>query len=76
MRIRMRFCDNAGLEERRTRAVSLRRALPTLGGGGRGAAGSGGDRYGAASLWPDLRMSMSFHDLLHSLVALADGDGG
>jgi len=67
------FLDEAGLEERRTRAVNLRRALPD----------SVADRAGRLDqtaidtvrreIWPDLRDEHELHDLLHSVVALPLG---
>lgn len=64
------FLDEAGLEERRARAVSLRRAIPdaVLQETGRL------DRAAIATvreeLWPDLRDEHELHDLLFSVVAL------
>jgi len=64
------FLDDAGLEERRARAVSLRRSLPAsvLDGAGRI------DQHAIDTVrrecWPDLRDEHELHDLLQSLVAL------
>ncbi len=63
------FLDEAGTEERRARAVNLRRALPeTMDGAGRL------EPEAIATVrrqcWPDLRDEHELHDLLHSLVAL------
>ena len=64
------FLDEAGLEERRARAVSLRRELPDSVVEGAGLI----DREAIATVrgevWPDLRDEHELHDLLHSLVAL------
>ncbi|HEY0262976.1 MAG TPA: DEAD/DEAH box helicase [Granulicella sp.] len=64
------FLDDAGLEERRARAVSLRRTLPdsVLQEAGRL------DQHAIDTVrsecWPDLRDEHELHDLLQSLVAL------
>ena len=64
------FLDDAGLEERRARAVNLRRALPD-------SVADGASRLDQAAidtirreLWPDLRDEHELHDLLQSLIAL------
>jgi ATP-dependent Lhr-like helicase len=64
------FLDNAGLEERRTRAVSLRRALPDSVAEGAGRLDQAAIDTVRRELWPDLRDEHELHDLLHSLVAL------
>ena len=64
------FLDDAGLEERRTRAVSLRRALPDSVLDGAGKLDQAAIDTVRAELWPDLRDEHELHDLLHSLVAL------
>ncbi len=63
------FLDEAGAEERRARAVNLRRALPETA----DAAG----RLDAAAIdavrrqcWPDLRDEHELHELLHSMYAV------
>ena len=63
------YLDEAGAEERRARAVNLRRALP-----------EGGDAAGRLDpaaidavrrqCWPDVRDEHELHELLHSLYAL------
>src|SRR5215469_1325173 len=64
------FLDDAGLEERRARAVSLSRTLPAsvLQEAGRL------DQHAIDEIrrecWPDIRDEHELHDLLHSLVAL------
>ena len=63
------FLDDAGLEERRTRAVSLRRALPDSVADGAGRLDQAAIDTVRRELWPDLRDEHELHDLLHSLVA-------
>ena len=67
------FLDEAGAEERRARAVTLRRSLPA------GVAEDAG-RLDAAAIatvraqcWPDVRDEHELHDLLLSLVAMPLG---
>jgi ATP-dependent Lhr-like helicase len=64
------FLDEAGLEERRARAVSLSRALPAsvLQEAGRLDPQAIDEIRGEC--WPDLRDEHELHDLLHSLIAL------
>jgi ATP-dependent Lhr-like helicase len=64
------FLDDAGLEERRTRAVSLRRALPESVADGAGRLDRAAIDTVRRELWPDLRDEHELHDLLHSVVAL------
>ncbi len=64
------FLDEAGLEERRARAVSLRRALPDSVLDGAGRLDQAAIDTVRRELWPDLRDEHELHDLLHSLVAL------
>ena len=64
------FLDEAGLEERRARAVSLRRALPDSVLDGAGRLDQSAIDTVRRELWPDLRDEHELHDLLHSLVAL------
>ena len=64
------FLDEAGLEERRTRAVSLRRALPDSVADGAGRLDQAAIDTVRREIWPDLRDEHELHDLLHSLVAL------
>ncbi len=63
------FLDEAGNEERRARAVNLRRALPEE--------AEAAGRLDAAAIdavrrqcWPDLRDEHELHELLHSLFAV------
>jgi ATP-dependent helicase Lhr and Lhr-like helicase len=64
------FLDDAGLEERRTRAVSLRRALPDSVTEGAGRLDQHAIETVRREYWPDLRDEHELHDLLQSLVAL------
>jgi ATP-dependent Lhr-like helicase len=64
------FLDDAGLEERRTRAVSLRRALPDAVVAAAGRLDQAAIDTVRGELWPDLRDEHELHDLLHSVVAL------
>jgi ATP-dependent Lhr-like helicase len=63
------FLDEAGLEERRTRAVNLRRALPDTVTDGAGRLDQAAIDTVRGEIWPDLRDEHELHDLLHSLVA-------
>jgi len=64
------FLDDAGLEERRARAVSMRRSVPdsVLGEAGRLAPEAIAQIRTEAE--PDIRDEHEMHDLLHSLIAL------
>jgi ATP-dependent Lhr-like helicase len=64
------FLDDAGLEERRARAVSMRGRLPdaALGEAGRLSAESIAEVR--AQVWPDLRDEHELHDVLCSLVVV------
>jgi len=64
------FLDEAGAEERRARAVSLRRALPDAVADGAGKLDQAAIDNVRAQLWPDLRDEHELHDLLLSLVVL------
>jgi ATP-dependent Lhr-like helicase len=64
------FLDEAGLEERRARAVTLRRSLPDSVADGAGRLDQAAIDTVRRELWPDLRDEHEMHDLLHSLVAL------
>ena len=63
------FLDDAGLEERRTRAVNLRRELPASVADGAGRLDQAAIDTVRRELWPDLRDEHELHDLLHSVVA-------
>jgi ATP-dependent Lhr-like helicase len=67
------FLDDAGLEERRTRAVSLRRDLPSSIADGAGRLDQSAIDTVRRELWPDLRDEHELHDLLHSVIALPLG---
>src|SRR5580658_5552375 len=64
------FLDEAGAEERRARAVSLRRALPDAVADGAGKLDQAAIDMVRAQLWPDVRDEHELHDLLLALVAL------
>jgi ATP-dependent Lhr-like helicase len=64
------FLDEAGLEERRTRAVSLRRALPDSVVEGAGRLDQAAIDQVRREVFPDIRDEHELHDLLHALVAL------
>jgi ATP-dependent Lhr-like helicase len=64
------FLDDAGAEERRARAVSLRRSLPDAVSDSAGRLDQAAIDTVRAQLWPDLRNEHELHDLLLSLVAL------
>ncbi|HEY5055132.1 MAG TPA: DEAD/DEAH box helicase, partial [Acidobacteriaceae bacterium] len=64
------FLDEAGLEERRTRAVSLRRALPDSVVDGAGRLDQSAIDQVRREVFPDIRDEHELHDLLHALVAL------
>ncbi len=64
------FLDEAGLEERRARAVTLRRALPDSVTDGAGKLSQDAIDTVRRELWPDLRDEHELHDLLYSLIAL------
>jgi ATP-dependent Lhr-like helicase len=66
------FLDDAPLEERRARAVSLRRALPeeTLGEIGRLDAEAAAET--ARQAWPDVRNAEELHDALVTFVAFPE----
>ena len=63
------FLDDAGLEERRARAVSLRRALPDSVTEAAGRLDQHAIDTVRRECWPDLRDEHELHDLLQSLVA-------
>ncbi len=64
------FLDEAGLEERRARAVSTRRTLPASILEGLGHLDPGAIRMVRREIWPDLRDEHELHDLLMGLVVL------
>jgi ATP-dependent Lhr-like helicase len=64
------FLDEAGLEERRARAVSLSRTLPTSVLEEAGRLDQAAIDEIRRECWPDIRDEHELHDLLHSLVVL------
>jgi ATP-dependent Lhr-like helicase len=64
------FLDEAGLEERRARAVTLRRGLPESVAERAGRLDQSAINTVRGELWPDLRDEHELHDLLHSTVAM------
>jgi ATP-dependent Lhr-like helicase len=64
------FLDEAGLEERRARAVNLRRELPDSVVEGAGLIDREAINTVRGEIWPDLRDEHELHDLLHSVVAM------
>ncbi len=64
------FLDEAGLEERRARAVSLSRTLPASVLEEAGRLDQNAIDEIRRECWPDIRDEHELHDLLHSVVAL------
>ena len=64
------FLDEAGLEERRARAVSLRRTIPDSVLEGAGRLDHAAIEQIRREIFPDIRDEHELHDLLHSLVVL------
>ena len=64
------FLDDAGLEERRARAVSLSRTLPASVLEEAGQLDQGAIDEIRRECWPDIRDEHELHDLLHSLITL------
>ncbi|MEG9438085.1 DEAD/DEAH box helicase [Edaphobacter sp. HDX4] len=64
------FLDEAGLEERRARAVSLSRTLPSSVMEEAGRLDPEAIDQVRRECWPDIRDEHELHDLLHSLIAL------
>jgi ATP-dependent helicase Lhr and Lhr-like helicase len=64
------FLDEAGLEERRARAVNLRGGLPASVLEEPGRLDPAAIATVRRELWPDLRDEHELHDLLHSLILL------
>jgi ATP-dependent Lhr-like helicase len=64
------FLDDAGLEERRARAVSLRRSLPESVLEEAGKLDQNAIDEVRRECWPDVRDEHELHELLHSVIAL------
>jgi ATP-dependent Lhr-like helicase len=64
------YLDEAGVEERRARSTSTRRALPDTVADGAGRLDQAAIDTVRSQLWPDIRDEHELHDLLLSLVAL------
>ena len=64
------FLDDAGLEERRARAVSLRRSVPDAVLGEAGRLSPDAIAQVREECQPDIRDEHEMHDLLHQLIAL------
>jgi ATP-dependent Lhr-like helicase len=69
------FLDDAPLEERRARAVALRRGLPAAVADEVGRLDPAAIAAVVEEAWPDLRNADELHDLLLDLGALPGGDG-
>ena len=70
------YLDDAPLEERRARAVNMRRVLPESVLEEVGGLDAGAIAQVRAEAWPDVRDADELHDVLHTLVALPEGMGG
>jgi ATP-dependent helicase Lhr and Lhr-like helicase len=66
------FLDDAPLEERRARAVEMRRVLPESVLEEVGKLDPGAIQQVRAEAWPDVRDADELHDVLHTLVALPE----
>jgi ATP-dependent Lhr-like helicase len=66
------YLDDAPLEERRARAVEMRRILPESVLEEVGKLDLGAIEQVRAEAWPDVRDADELHDVLHTLVALPD----
>ena len=69
------FLDDAPLEERRARAVEMRRMLPESVLEEVGKLDPAAIAQVRAEAWPDVRDADELHDVLHTLVALPEGLG-
>jgi ATP-dependent Lhr-like helicase len=69
------FLDDAPLEERRARAVALRRTLPAAEAGELGALDPAAIAEVAEQVWPDVRDPEELHDLLLDLGPLPEAAG-
>jgi ATP-dependent Lhr-like helicase len=68
------FLDDAPLEERRARAVQMRRMLPESVLEEVGGLDPAAIAQVREEAWPDVRDADELHDVLHTLVALPEGD--
>jgi ATP-dependent Lhr-like helicase len=69
------YLDDAPLEERRARAVNMRRVLPESVLEEVGGLDPGAIAQVREEAWPDVRDADELHDVLHTLVALPEGFG-
>ena len=69
------YLDDAPLEERRARAVNMRRVLPESVLQEVGGLDEGAIAQVREEAWPDVRDADELHDVLHTLVALPEGFG-
>jgi len=67
------YLDDAPLEERRARAVNMRRMLPEAVLQEVGGLDPGAIAQVREEAWPDVRDADELHDVLHTLVALPEG---
>ncbi len=67
------YLDDAPLEERRARAVEMRRVLPESVLEEVGGLDAGAIAQVREEAWPDVRDADELHDVLHTLVALPEG---
>ncbi|HSY93509.1 MAG TPA: DEAD/DEAH box helicase [Candidatus Binatus sp.] len=67
------YLDDAPLEERRARAVNMRRMLPESVLEEVGGLDEGAIAQVREEAWPDVRDADELHDVLHTLVALPEG---
>jgi ATP-dependent Lhr-like helicase len=70
------YLDDAPLEERRARAVEMRRVLPESVLEEVGKLDAGAIAQVRDEAWPDVRDADELHDVLHTLVALPEGGAG
>src|SRR5438309_706761 len=70
------YLDDAPLEERRARAVEMRRVLPESVLQEVGKLDPGAIAQVRDEAWPDVRDADELHDVLHTLVALPESVGG
>ena len=69
------YLDDAPLEERRARAVNMRRVLPQSVLEEVGGLDPGAIAQVREEAWPDVRDADELHDVLHTLLALPEGVG-